>query len=409
MRRTFSYAAITKDEAQRSIRTFYEAVKEQKMDSAEIQRAISQVVTQFTAAIQNAGIYPADHPQVLSYIRETHRLLEVLFRVKRAITLLLIGDSLMVDRRPLPVSGACEKAFVQILRDNSIERVSFNKGLSLDQLNEFIRNLSSATLSAMRSTRYIRFGKLDMKDPDDGDEDDDDSSEAESGQILDLQTLTTEERIKNIFSDTLAGGEISPEDSDEIVRHFMDNIHREANPLRLLAETKSNDEYTFTHTANVGILTLFLAEHLGFKGSALNNMGVAAILHDVGKVTTPDEILSKKGALTPDEREVMERHSLNGALKLMEQENITNVAVLGALEHHMKYDGTGYPRVEGIREQSIVGQIISIADVYDALRTMRPYRPEPMPMDRIIQIFKNGSGTDFNPTLVERFLNLVDK
>ena len=378
------------------------------MDYAEIQKTISQMVTQFTAAIQNAGIYPADHPQVLSYIHETHRLLAELFRAKRAITLLLIGDSLMVERRPLPISGACEKAFVQILRDNSLERVSFNKGLSLDQLDEFIRNLSSATLSAMRSSRYIRFGKLDAKDPDDRDEDDDDSP-AENEQILDLQTLTTEDRIKNIFSDTLAGGEISPEDSDEIVRHFMDNIHREANPLRLLAETKSNDEYTFTHTANVGILTLFLAEHLGFKGSALSNMGVAAILHDVGKVKTPDAILSKQGPLTPDEREVMETHALNGALKLMEQENITNVAVLGALEHHMKYDGTGYPRVKGIREQSIVGQIISIADVYDAMRTTRPYRPDPMPMDRIIQTFRSGSGTDFNPYLVERFLNLVDK
>ncbi|EKD36676.1 MAG: metal dependent phosphohydrolase [uncultured bacterium] len=378
------------------------------MDYAEIQKTISQMVTQFTAAIQNAGIYPADHPQVLSYINETHRLLAELFRAKRAITLLLIGDSLMVERRPLPISGACEKAFVQILRDNSLERVSFNKGLSLDQLDEFIRNLSSATLSAMRSSRYIRFGKLDAKDPDDRDEDDDDSP-AETEQILDLQTLTTEDRIKNIFSDTLAGGEISPEDSDEIVRHFMDNIHREANPLRLLAETKSNDEYTFTHTANVGILTLFLAEHLGFKGSALSNMGVAAILHDVGKVKTPDAILSKQGPLTPDEREVMETHALNGALKLMEQENITNVAVLGALEHHMKYDGTGYPRVKGIREQSIVGQIISIADVYDAMRTTRPYRPDPMPMDRIIQTFRSGSGTDFNPYLVERFLNLVDK
>jgi HD-GYP domain-containing protein (c-di-GMP phosphodiesterase class II) len=379
------------------------------MDSAMIQKAMSQAVTQLTASIQNAGIYPADHPQVLSYIRETHRLLEEIFEWKREITLLLIGDSLMVDKRPLPLAGACETAFVKILRDNSIERVTFIKGLSLAQLEEFIRSLSSITVSAMHSARYIKFGKLDIKDHDDRDEDGDDSSAAESEQILDLQTLTTEERIKNIFSDTLGGGKINPEDSDEIVRHFMDNIHREANPLRLLAETKSNDEYTFTHTANVGILTLFLAEHLGFKGSTLNNIGVAAILHDVGKVTTPDEILSKPGPLTPGEREIMETHTLKGALHLMEQANITNVAVLGALEHHMKYDGTGYPRVKGGWEQSIVGQMISIADVYDALRTMRPYRPDPMPMDRIIHILRSGSGTDFNPTLVERFLTLIDK
>ena len=379
------------------------------MDSAEFQKMISKVVTQFTAAVQNAGIYPNDHPQVLSYIRETHRLLEELFRVKRAITLLLIGDSLMVDRRPLPISGACEKAFVQILRDNSIERVSFNKGLSLDQLNEFIRKLSSASVSAMRAVRYIKFGKLETRDNDDRDSDNDDSFAAESETIHDLQTHTTQEKIRNIYSNTLGGGKINLEDTDDIVRHFTDNIRRETNPLRLLAETKSNDEYTFTHTANVGILTLFFAEHLGFKGSYLNNIGVAAILHDVGKVTTPDEILSKRGALTHDERAVMETHAHKGAINLMEQANITNVAVLAAMEHHMKYDGTGYPRVKGRWEQNIVSQIISITDVYDALRTMRPYRPDPMPIDRIIRIFSSGSGTAFNPYLVERFLNLIHK
>jgi HD-GYP domain-containing protein (c-di-GMP phosphodiesterase class II) len=377
------------------------------MDSAEFQKMISKVVTQFTAAVQNAGIYPNDHPQVLSYIRETYRLLEELFEGKREITLLLIGDSLIVEKRPLAIAGACETAFIQILGNNGIERVTFIKGLSLVQLQEFIRHLSSASVAAMPAVRTIKFGKLEIKDQDDRDADPDDSSAVET--IHDMETQTTEERIKNIYRNTSGGGKINLEDTDDIVRHFTDNIHREANPLRLLAETKSNDEYTFTHTANVGILTLFFAEHLGFKGSTLNKIGVAAILHDVGKVTTPDAILSKKGPLTPDERTVMETHSFRGALNLMEQANITNVAVLAAMEHHMKYDGTGYPRVKGKWEQNIVSQIISITDVYDALRTIRPYRPEPMPMDRIIQIFKKDSGTAFNPTLVERFLSLVDK
>ncbi len=376
------------------------------MDTAEIQKMMSTVLTQFTAAVQNAGIYPDDHPQVLSYIQETHRLLEELFEVKKEITLLLIGDSVMVDKRPLTIAGACEAAFVQILRNNAIERVTFIKGLSLAQLEGFVRNLSSAGVSAMRPVRCIKFGKLEIKDKNDHDAVHDGPA-GESETIYDVQPQTTEERIKNIYRDTLGGGKINLEDTDEIVNHFTNSIHREANPLRLLAETKSNDEYTFTHTANVGILTLFFSEYLGFKGLYLNNIGVAAILHDVGKVTTPTEILSKPGPLTSDERAVMETHSLKGALNLMEQANITNLAVLAAFEHHMKYDGTGYPRVRGKWEQCIVSQIISITDVYDALRTIRPYRPEPMPMDRIIGIFKSGSGTAFNPYLVELFLNLV--
>jgi HD-GYP domain-containing protein (c-di-GMP phosphodiesterase class II) len=378
------------------------------MNSTEFQKVMGKVVTQLTAAVQNAGIYPDDHPQVLSYIQETYRLLEELFGMRREITLLLIGDSLMMDKRPLTPAGSCETAFIQILRNNEIERVTFIKGLSLSQLEEFIKKLASSSVSDLRLVRGLRFGKLEAKDKDDRDGDHDDGSPAESDTIHEIQPQTTEERIRNIYRNTMGGGKINLEDTDEVVRHFMDNIHREANPLRLLAETKSNDEYTFTHTANVGILTLFFADHLGFKGSTLNKIGVAAILHDVGKVTTPDEILSKKGPLTPDERAVMEMHSFKGALSLMEQANIPNLAVLAAMEHHMKYDGTGYPKIKGGRVPHIVSQMISIADVYDALRTIRPYRPEPMPMDRIIQIFKKDSGTAFNPYLVERFLSLVD-
>jgi HD-GYP domain-containing protein (c-di-GMP phosphodiesterase class II) len=378
------------------------------MDLTGFRKMMGNVVAQLTAAVQNAGIYPDDHPQVLSYIRETYRLLGELLGSKREITLLLIGESLMIDKRPLALAGACETAFIQILRNNEIERVTFIKGLSLSQLEVFIRKLASSRVSDLRSVQGIRFGKLEAKDKDERDGDQDDGSPAESDTIHEIQPQTPEERIKNIYRNTLGGEKVNPMDTDEIVRHFTDSIHREANPLRLLAETKSNDEYTFTHTANVGILSLFFAEHLGFRESSLNKIGVAAILHDVGKVSTPDEILSKPGPLTPDERAVMESHSIKGALNLMEQTNITNLAVLAAFEHHMKYDGTGYPRVKGGWKTHIVSQIISIADVYDALRTIRPYRPEPVPRGRIIEIFNSGSGTAFNPYLTERFLSLVD-
>jgi HD-GYP domain-containing protein (c-di-GMP phosphodiesterase class II) len=378
------------------------------MNSTEFQKMMGRVVNQFTAAVENASIYPYDHPQVLSCIHETYRLLDELLEGKREITILLIGDSLMVAKLPLIIAGTGKNVFIQILRKNLIERVTFIRGLSFAQLEEFVRNLSAASLSAMRSIPYIRFGKLEVKDHDDWDTDDDSSAE-ETGPVHDMQDQNNEERIKNIYRNTLDGEKINPEDADELVRDFMDSIHREADPLRLLAETKTNDEYTFTHTANVGILVLFFAEHLGFKGSHLNNFGVAAILHDVGKVTIPDEILSKTGSLSADERSVMEMHAIKGALNLMEQANITNLAVLAALEHHMKFDGTGYPCIKGGWEQSIVSQIISIVDVYDALRTIRPYRPNPMPLDRIIQILTGGRGTDFNPDLVDRFLPLVSR
>ncbi len=379
------------------------------MQHAEFQKMIGQMVVQFTAAIHNAGIYPADHPQTVSSMRDAYRLLEELFDVKKEINVLLIGDSLMTLKRPLTISRASETAFIEILKNNGIERVTFIKGLTLFLFEEFVRRLSTAATSEISTQSYLKFGKLEIKDLDKQDDPEADPPDPETPAIYDVQLQNTEGMIKDIYDNTVTGGKINLANTDEIIRLFMENIHREANPLRLLAETKSNDEYTFTHTANVGILTMFLAENLGFKGSYLTDIGVAAILHDVGKVKIPDEILSKPGPLTPDERGVMESHPLKGAFFLMEQASIPNLAVLGALEHHMKYDGTGYPRLTGHLEQSIVGQIISIADVYDALRTTRPYRSYALPEERILQVFRDGSGTEFNPYLVERFLHLIEK
>ncbi len=377
------------------------------MNSAEYQKLMSRLIPYFTAAVQNAGIYPDNHPQSISYMQETHRVLEEMFEAKKEITILLIGDSLMSDNRPLNVTASCEGAFAQILRNNAIERISFIKGLVFAEFKEFIKSLSSGAVSSMSSMRHVGFGKLRIREHEDLNTDLDALYSVETDAFHEV-AKTADDKIKNIYRDT-SGGKINLDDTNDIVRLFRDNLQKESNPLHLLAITKSNDEYTFTHTANVGILTLYFAEHLGFKGSYLNDIGVAAILHDVGKVTTPDSVLSKPGPLTPDERAVMEMHAMKGALSLIEQVNIANIAVLTAFEHHMKYDGTGYPRVKGKWEQNIVSQMISVADVYDALRTMRPYRQEVMPMERVIQIFKNGSGTDFNPYLVERFLNLISK
>ncbi len=378
------------------------------MDFAEIQAMMIRVVSHFTAAVENTGIYPDDHPLVISFRQDTHKLLAEIFERKKEVTIMLIGDRLMADKRPLIMSGAGKNALIQILKNNSIERVTFSKGLPLSELTDFIKAVSTESLANVRSPRHIRWGKLEIKDYDDQEMDDIDSPEENINTIYDMEALTTEQKINNIYRNTLSGESINVSDTDELVRHFLESIRREANPLRLLAETKSNDEYTFTHTANVGILTLFFAEHLGFQGSDLRNIGVAALLHDVGKVTTPEDILSKTGSLNPDERALMETHTTKGAFRLMEQAGIPNIAVLGAMEHHMKYDGSGYPRIRGGWEQNIVSQMITITDVYDAMRTIRPYRPIPVPMEKVIHLFTKGSGSDFNPYLVERFLNLMD-
>ena len=165
------------------------------------------------------------------------------------------------------------------------------------------------------------------------------------------------------------------------------------------------------HTIGLNHPTYFIADiaanHDGSLERAKYLIRLAALLHDIGKVKTPDEILSKKGPLTHEEREIMELHSLDGALNLMEQTNITNLATLVAMEHHMKYDGTGYPR--GLKGEQIplAARIFAVVDVWDALISDRPYR-KAWSKKESIEYIRDQTGAQFDSAAVQMFLDVLN-
>ena len=374
------------------------------------QQEIGRIITRLTVAIQNAGMYPDDHPQILSKAQEAFALLDMLLKDAREITILLIGKYLIVDNKPLLIPGFYEAAFVSFMKKNGVEWISFLSGLPFAQFKELIRSFASSGNSFMNSTQYIKLGKIKLKESDKirtVNKFDLEASGNDITNFLDLRFQSDEQMIRKIYKSCRDKNTIDLKMVDEIVAHLMVSI-RESNPLKLLAEIKSNDEYTFTHSSNVGILAMSLAERLGFNVPYLNKIGIAALLHDVGKATTPEDILSKEGPLTKEERIIMEEHAIKGAMYVMKLKGVNNLVILAAMEHHIKYDGSGYPRIKGGWEPNIVSQIITVADVYDALRSMRPYRV-PMPQDQIIRILTDESGTTFNPYIVECFLKLIQQ
>lgn len=365
------------------------------------QQEIGRIITRLTVAIQNAGMYPDDHPQVVSHTQEAFVHLDMLLQDMREVTIILIGDYVSVGNKPLLIPAFYEASFVTLMKKNSVEWISFLSGLPFAQFEELIRSFASSGSSFMNSTQYIKLGKIKLK------ESDKIRTAEKSDNVLDLRFQSKEQMIQNIYQSCRDKNNIDLNMVDQIVADFMLNIS-ELNPLKLLAEIKSNDEYTFTHSSNVGILAMSLAEYLGFKGHDLNKIGIAALLHDVGKTTTPDDILSKEGPLTKEERTIMEEHTIKGALYLMKLKGLDNLAILTAMEHHIKYDGSGYPRIKGGWEPNIASQIITVADIYDALRSIRPYR-EPMSQDQIIRFLTDESGTTFNPYIVKGFLKLIQQ
>jgi HD-GYP domain-containing protein (c-di-GMP phosphodiesterase class II) len=386
------------------------------MTELDVHAEIVKIVAQLTAAVTNTGLYSITHPRVEQYIGRAHAALTDLLAVKSEVTLMLIGNDLIAESRPLPADNASVGNFVKIIQRKGLERVTFITGLPSAELAEFIRNLATSEAASIRSTSCVKIGKVELRVrsaagqvPGIGDgEGGPPGAEAPPELMEELRLLSAAEldELKTLYLNLKKHRQLDMRSVEEVVRLFIKGFREELNPLRLLASVKSVHEYTFTHVTNVGVLTIAQAESLGFTGDHLHQIGVAALLHDVGKLFIPEEILNKKGKLDQEERRIVETHTTKGARHLLGMDGIPKLAVVAALEHHLNYDGTGYPSIKGRWTPNITSQMLSIADVFDAMRSRRSYQ-EPQPLSKIRQVLVGGKGAAFNPVLVDHFLSLI--
>lgn len=175
----------------------------------------------------------------------------------------------------------------------------------------------------------------------------------------------------------------------------------------ILSSLRRHDEYTYDHSINVGLLSICLGRFLGWRGRDLHEFGIAALIHDVGKLYTPLEILNKPGRLTPQEWVVMKRHPRDGYDILLEGGVGSEIAPYIALEHHTAPDGTGYPPLNYPADQMHEGsRIVKLADVYDAFTTIRPYRSQTRPKE-VLKMLSKQRGTHFDGDLVDAFVEMM--
>lgn len=176
--------------------------------------------------------------------------------------------------------------------------------------------------------------------------------------------------------------------------------------LTALPTNDANGRYTFTHMVNVAALTVAQAQALHVGGPLLHTFGVAALMHDIGKVRTPPEVLHKPDRLTPEEFAIMKRHVVDGAAILRRTPGMSPLAAVVAFEHHLKQDLSGYPENVGPRELNVCTLLVTIADVFDALRSDRPYRPG-LTTSRIRAIMSERDDPTCNRPLLMRFVAMM--
>lgn len=214
---------------------------------------------------------------------------------------------------------------------------------------------------------------------------------------------------KKIFRDAADGKHLTVKEVEVFVRPFKEEIEREPNVTRLLYHLQSNDEYTFQHTINIGVLVMIIGKWLGLAGGDLHNLLLAGTLHDIGKCKIPNHILNKPGPLTRDEFNLMKNHTIYGYEILKNSPGFDPAVCLSVLQHHERMGGEGYPY--GLKGGKIhqYARIVAVADVYHAMTTTRVYRDKNNPYEVLEHLGKNINSLDTAVTLtfIEKMLSLL--
>lgn len=213
-------------------------------------------------------------------------------------------------------------------------------------------------------------------------------------------------QVKSFIRDVRLGSQPDYTASEELVTHVIDSVTRNSHALLSLSKLRSFDEYTYTHCVNVAVLTLAFARHLNYPLQLLEELGLAALFHDLGKARIPDAIINKPAKLSEEEFEVIKKHPDTGVDLLNSSGAMSEQALRGVAEHHEKYNGRGYPKGLVAQDISIFGSVICLADVYDALTSERVYKKGIQPNKAMATIY-SMRGQDFFPNLVTRFVRFL--
>lgn len=216
----------------------------------------------------------------------------------------------------------------------------------------------------------------------------------------------THEYLRVLFRDLRMGGTVDTNEAQSFVSGIVDSITNYADVALWLTQMKQRDEYTSLHCLNVCVLTVAFCHHLGFARTDLETVGMGALLHDIGKSLTPDEILNKPAPLTTDEWEVMKRHPEDGYQIMRRSGRIPDVSLAIIRGHHRRVTGAGYPEAFPHSELDTPVLATAIADVYDAMTSDRPYH-RGLAADTVLRLMQKTARQTFGNDLMDAFIRCV--
>lgn len=223
---------------------------------------------------------------------------------------------------------------------------------------------------------------------------------------LKMRTIQAVKTMMNINRDDDKEIEKSFGELENLVQNIVKDITANKDLIINMIDLKVANNYTFYHSVNVAVISLVIGLAMNLSSKDMYNLGISSLLHDIGKIFTPNDILDKPGTLTFEEYKIIKKHPQDGYKYVKEKLNTHTKTYLGILQHHERFDGTGYPRQIAGKDIGLFARIIAVADVYDALTSDRPYKKRIIPSEAMEYIM-GGGGTFFDIDVVKEFSKII--
>ncbi|MEM7816668.1 MAG: HD domain-containing protein [Candidatus Aenigmatarchaeota archaeon] len=369
---------------------------------------VEEFLKNLASSMQIAKIYTIQHPKFKLSIENLYKDLRKILTEREEVIIGIIGKEFAFDKEVYIELSIRLKQFIEFLTSKGIEKITFYKELEKEEFIKFVSFLTSIgkdfTLDIKQYLYSIGVKNIGV----------DKFYESKSTFMKVEQVINYVEYYKNslnkisyFLESVLNSRELEQLDLRFNMLKIMENLLGHYHEFIKLNLVKKYDINTFLHLLNVSILSMYISSKIGFSREECIDIGISALFHDIGKIFISKNILKKDVMLSEEQMETIKSHTILGAQLLLKYVDTLGIlAPLVALEHHIRYDLKGYPKLKFPQKPTLVSFLISICDVYDALFQRRTYKKD-YPPEEIYKLMIKEKGGLFHPELLEKFFNII--
>lgn len=382
------------------------------MDEISEKSISGDIINNLAILLRTSHVHDINNTAVVNQMEKFISLLNGVFSEDRTLRIDLVGEIFHVNnervRYPLEYLLNFDYLFREF-KKRGLGTIIFEDSVEMQGFKIFVKSFISANSSdkpfevihnAVSSLRGIEVDRLKSVEEQDRD----------IRKIVKRTYFNAVAFSKGELNKLKAKDAANMKKTKRIIRSIVDLVLEEEQLLIGMTAIKDYDEYTYHHSVNVSVLSIALGQRLGLSKKSLIELGIAALFHDIGKVTVPSEILNKSASFTDEEWMIIRRHPVWGFKAKLKLKAINPTIISSAIvsfEHHLNCDYTGYPKVRMATGLDIYSKIVSIADKYDAMTSSRVYRRTALPPDRALITLMQDSGKKVDTLLMKFFINMV--